>query len=84
MDDLVDEAVLASLLGGEPAVAVGVGDDLVDRLAGVLGDQLEQVEQDADRDRWFTAGQAKDYGFIDHVITSALQAADEGRPARSK
>ena len=48
------------------------------------GQELEQVEQDADRDRWFTAVQAKDYGFIDHVITSAREAADEGRPARSK
>ena len=31
------------------------------------GQPLEQVEPDADRDRWFTAEQAKDYGFIDHV-----------------
>ena len=28
--------------------------------------------------------QGKDYGFIDHVVTSAREAADEGRPARSK
>jgi len=48
------------------------------------GQPIEQVETDADRDRWFTATQAKDYGFIDHVITSAREAADEGRPARSK
>ena len=48
------------------------------------GQPIEQVETDADRDRWFTASQAKDYGFIDHVITSAREAADEGRPARSK
>jgi ATP-dependent protease ClpP protease subunit len=33
---------------------------------------------DADRDRWFTAAQAKEYGFIDHVITSAREAADKG------
>ena len=48
------------------------------------GQALEQVETDADRDRWFTAEQAKDYGLVDQVITSALQAADEGRPARGK
>ena len=28
--------------------------------------------------------QALDYGFIDQVITSAREAADEGRPARAK
>jgi ATP-dependent Clp protease protease subunit len=57
---------------------------LLDLIAQHTGQQLEQVERDADRDRWFTAEQAKEYGFIDHVITSALQAADEGRPARNK
>ena len=31
------------------------------------GQPLEQVETDADRDRWFTAEQAKEYGFIDKV-----------------
>ncbi|HNM98739.1 MAG TPA: ATP-dependent Clp protease proteolytic subunit, partial [Marmoricola sp.] len=48
------------------------------------GQPLEQVERDADRDRWFTAEQAKEYGFIDQVITSARDAADEGRPAHGK
>ena len=45
---------------------------------------VEQVIADADRDRWFTAEQARDYGLVDQVINSALQAADEGRPARGK
>ena len=53
-------------------------------IAEHTGQALEQVETDADRDRWFTADQAKDYGFIDHVITSAREAADSGRPARNK
>src|SRR5665647_365581 len=39
-DDLVDEAVLHGLLGREPAVAVGVGGDLLKGLAGLLGGQL--------------------------------------------
>jgi ATP-dependent Clp protease protease subunit len=45
------------------------------------GQPVETVELDADRDRWFTAEQALEYGFIDKVISSAHQAADEGRPA---
>jgi ATP-dependent Clp protease, protease subunit len=48
------------------------------------GQPVEQVETDADRDRWFTAEQALEYGFIDKVITSAHQAADKGRPAHDK
>ena len=45
-------------------------------------DRSSRSSADADRDRWFTAEEAKEYGFIDHVITSARQVADEGRPAR--
>jgi len=37
------------------------------------GQTLEQIESDSDRDRWFTADEAKDYGFIDHVVTGAAQ-----------
>ena len=33
------------------------------------GQTIEQVELDSDRDRWFTPTQAKEYGFIDHVIS---------------
>lgn len=38
------------------------------------GKSIEQVTADADRDRWFTAAEALDYGFIDHVITHSRQA----------
>jgi len=27
-----------------------------------------QVEADSDRDRWFSAPEAKEYGIVDHVI----------------
>ena len=42
---------------------------LIDLIAEHTGQSAEQVELDSDRDRWFTAEQARDYGFIDHVIT---------------
>ena len=29
---------------------------------------MERIEADSDRDRWFTADEAKEYGFIDAVI----------------
>ena len=57
---------------------------LLELIAEHTGQTLEQVETDADRDRWFTAEQAKDYGFVDQVVTSAREAADEGRPARQQ
>jgi ATP-dependent Clp protease protease subunit len=57
---------------------------LLELISQHTGQELDQVITDADRDRWFTADQALDYGFIDQVITSAREAADEGRPARTK
>ncbi|GAA2555370.1 ATP-dependent Clp protease proteolytic subunit [Mycolicibacterium diernhoferi] len=38
--------------------------------AQFTGQTLERVEADADRDRWFTAPEALEYGFVDHIITS--------------
>jgi len=46
---------------------------LFERTAYHTGQPIEQIERDADRDRWFTAEDAKTYGFVDHVISSADQ-----------
>jgi ATP-dependent Clp protease protease subunit len=40
------------------------------------GQPLEKIQADSERDRWFTAQEAKEYGFIDHVIRSANDVAD--------
>ena len=39
-------------------------------IAEHTGQTFEQIEADSDRDRWFTAAEAKDYGIIDQVITN--------------
>jgi len=41
---------------------------MAERIAFHTGQSIEQIELDSERDRWFTAEQAKDYGLIDHVI----------------
>lgn len=40
---------------------------MAERTAHHTGQTVEQVQEDSERDRWFTAEQAKDYGIIDHV-----------------
>ncbi len=45
-----------------------IKDLLAERIAEHTGQTKEQINIDSDRDRWFTAEQAKDYGIIDHVI----------------
>ncbi len=44
---------------------------LAERIAFHTGQSVEQIEKDSDRDRWFTAQQALEYGFIDAVIEHA-------------
>jgi ATP-dependent Clp protease protease subunit len=37
------------------------------------GQKLAKIIEDSDRDNWFNADDAKDYGFVDHVVTSMAQ-----------
>ena len=48
---------------------------MAERIAQHTGQKVEQIEADFDRDRWFTAQQAKDYGIIDRVIERSRQVA---------
>ena len=41
---------------------------LAERIADHTGQSVDQITLDSDRDRWFTAHEALDYGIIDHVI----------------
>jgi len=38
------------------------------------GQSVEQIERDSDRDRCFTAQEAKEYGFVDHVYERSADA----------
>jgi ATP-dependent Clp protease protease subunit len=50
---------------------------MAERISFHTGQTVEQIEEDSERDRWFTAEQAKDYGIIDKVITARGQLDDE-------
>ena len=47
--------------------------EMAQLIAEHTGRPVEQIEADSDRDRWFTASQALEYGFIDHVYERAAQ-----------
>ena len=51
---------------------------MAELIAHHTGQSVEQITTDSDRDRWFTADEAKEYGFIDHVVTSARDVAGSG------
>jgi ATP-dependent Clp protease, protease subunit len=41
---------------------------MAERIAAHTGQTVDQILADSERDRWFTAEQAKEYGIIDNVI----------------
>jgi ATP-dependent Clp protease protease subunit len=45
-------------------------------IAEHTGQTVDQIEKDSDRDRWFSAEEAKDYGFVDHVFSRSDQAVE--------
>ena len=51
---------------------------LAERIAYHTGQTVDQIETDSDRDRWFTADEAKDYGFVDQVVRSAAEVPSAG------
>ncbi len=49
-------------------------------IAAHTGQSVEQIEKDSDRDRWFTAEEAREYGFVDHVVERAASAGPSSGP----
>ncbi|CAB4660980.1 unannotated protein [freshwater metagenome] len=55
---------------------------MAELIAFHTGQKAETIEEDSDRDRWFTAEDAKKYGFVDHVVKSAGQVSGSGGTSR--
>ncbi|MET8139494.1 ATP-dependent Clp protease proteolytic subunit [Sphaerisporangium sp. NPDC005288] len=51
---------------------------LAERIAFHTGQPVDQIERDSDHDRWFTAEEAREYGFIDKVVGSAALVPSAG------
>ena len=62
--------------------------DMKKRLAEITAQQtgksVEQINADGDRDRWFTAQEALDYGFVDHIRESASDVIGGGGTDENK
>jgi ATP-dependent Clp protease protease subunit len=51
---------------------------LAEITAAATGKTVEQINEDGDRDRWFNAQQALEYGFVDHIRASAADVTGGG------
>ncbi|CAM3573875.1 ATP-dependent Clp protease proteolytic subunit [Isoptericola cucumis] len=76
---------------GGTATDVRIGAELIMHMKKVLseltaeqtGQTLEQILKDNDRDKWFTADEALEYGFVDHVVSTAAAVAGGGDTSAS-
>ena len=65
----------AAVTGSASDIAVRAGvhaslrREIAELTAEHTGQPVETIIADSDRDRWFTAAQARDYGLVDHVVT---------------
>lgn len=50
---------------------------LAELIAEHTGQTVDQINEDSDRDRWFTSEQAKEYGIIDHVVQRRQELVGE-------
>ena len=54
---------------------------MAELIAQHTGQTVEQIERDSDRDRWFTAEEAREYGMVDVVAQSAGMVSGSGGTA---
>jgi ATP-dependent Clp protease, protease subunit len=54
--------------------------EMAELIASHTGQEVEQIRADSERDRWFTAQQALEYGFVDEVVTRTTQVPNGPGP----
>ena len=57
---------------------LGMKKELAQITASRTGKSVEQVEADGDRDHWFSAQEALEYGFVDQIIDSPQEIGNRG------
>lgn len=57
--------------------------ELAELIASHTGQTVERIIADSERDSWFTAEEALEYGFVDHVIRSTSGATNNQPRDRS-
>jgi ATP-dependent Clp protease protease subunit len=55
--------------------------EMTEITAAHTGQTTERIAADGDRDRWFTAQEALEYGFVDHIVSRASEVPGGIAPA---
>ncbi|WP_083542052.1 ATP-dependent Clp protease proteolytic subunit [Kribbia dieselivorans] len=57
-----------------------IKNQMAELIAQHTGQSVEQISADSDRDRWFSAQDALEYGFVDHVFERSSQTGNDDNP----
>lgn len=68
----------ASDIQTQAELIVSMKNRLAEITAAQTGKTVEQINADGDRDRWFNAEEALDYGFVDFIRESATEVIGGG------
>ena len=68
----------ASDIQTQAQLIVSMKNRLAEITASQTGKTPEQINADGDRDRWFTAEEALEYGFVDYIRDSATEVIGGG------
>jgi ATP-dependent Clp protease protease subunit len=52
---------------------------MAELIAEQTGQPVERIVTDSDRDRWFTAEEARQYGLVDYVLNRTSSLTDRSR-----
>ncbi|MBS6933870.1 MAG: ATP-dependent Clp protease proteolytic subunit [Actinomyces graevenitzii] len=56
---------------------ISMKQQLAEITAANTGHSVEQIIADGDRDHWYTAQEALEYGFVDHIVKSASESSKQ-------
>ena len=74
----------ASDIQTQAQLIVSMKNRLAEITAAQTGKTVEQINADGDRDRWFSAEEALEYGFVDFIRDSARDVVGGGGTERDK
>ena len=70
-----------SLVAKQAEQMVIIKRQMAELIAHHSGQPVDKIVEDSEWEKWFSAEEAKDYGIVDHVVTSAAQVTGGGGTA---
>ena len=70
-----------SLVAKQAEQMVLIKKQMAELIAHHTGQPFDKIVEDSEWEKWFSAQEAKDYGIVDHVVTSAADVAGDGGTA---